>query len=422
MILFITAQILDDPSILAAGVSLAFLLFIRYRIFMSKIRIIVMSLSVTRGTDKRLIRQGSHAMVTSEVNIQVPEHMEVIYQDTTPEFCTQLGESGTHPLHEGEHSHVLCYSIIPLIHGSVLFPGGQVTMRDPFFEIELILGRKEYSGPTLQVQPYPLFDHSLRYLKEGRELERPGSAHGYSIRMFREYLPGDDIRHVDWKISAKRGTTYVREYASSEKGHPLIIVDLPDRALLSQEEEFTRLISAVSGLIEDLLTQKNPFALVLISGPNVCFQCDNMIDLSRFMAVLREQLHPHDRINHFYRVNRRSDIRTRIDQWEQYLEGTEREKSKSFFLTRIIDRYQQHMTHARSSHFHASMARILGLYRITEIIVYSLCQGDLSHIQDIAALAHHRNIRFIVKTLATRKDLREVPLQKRLRGVQIEGL
>jgi uncharacterized protein (DUF58 family) len=46
---------------------------------------------------------------------------------------------------------------------------------------------------------------------------------GLNFEELRDYLPGDDIRSIDWKVTARTGTPHVRVF-TEERDHPTLIV------------------------------------------------------------------------------------------------------------------------------------------------------------------------------------------------------
>lgn len=48
---------------------------------------------------------------------------------------------------------------------------------------------------------------------------------GLDFEELREYLPSDDVRSIDWKVTARSGTTYVRVYTEERDRPTLIVVD-----------------------------------------------------------------------------------------------------------------------------------------------------------------------------------------------------
>jgi uncharacterized protein (DUF58 family) len=62
-----------------------------------------------------------------------------------------------------------------------------------------------------------LFSGEYRSVFKGRGLE---------LSDLREYQPGDDVRAVDWNVTARRGTLFVKEYVEARELSALIIVDV----------------------------------------------------------------------------------------------------------------------------------------------------------------------------------------------------
>lgn len=76
--------------------------------------------------------------------------------------------------------------------------------------------------PSLsQVRKFRLLAVQRRLRDAGvRQVRRRGG--GMSFDALREYVPGDDPRHIDWKASGRRGTAQVREY-TVEQGQTVIL-------------------------------------------------------------------------------------------------------------------------------------------------------------------------------------------------------
>ncbi len=76
--------------------------------------------------------------------------------------------------------------------------------------------------PSLsQVRKFRLLAVQHRLRDAGvRQVRRRGG--GMSFDALREYVPGDDPRHIDWKASGRRGTAQVRQY-TVEQGQTVIL-------------------------------------------------------------------------------------------------------------------------------------------------------------------------------------------------------
>ena len=49
---------------------------------------------------------------------------------------------------------------------------------------------------------------------------------GLEFSDVREYQPGDDVRAIDWNVTARRGRPYVKEYVEERQLNVLVVVDL----------------------------------------------------------------------------------------------------------------------------------------------------------------------------------------------------
>ena len=105
----------------------------------------------------------------------------------------------------------------------------QVTRRDP-----LGPGRRWPAryGDTGQVWVHPRI-HPMQAVPAGlvaqpRRPGRPGAARQHHLRPLREYVVGDELRHVHWRTSARVGELMVREHVDTSL--PRLVVLLDDRA------------------------------------------------------------------------------------------------------------------------------------------------------------------------------------------------
>jgi uncharacterized protein (DUF58 family) len=102
-----------------------------------------------------------------------------------------------------------------------------------------------------------------------------GSRKGFSVEFaeHRQYVPGDDPRHIDWKIYGKRDRLYVRQYEEEAQLQCLVAVDAsPSMMYRSQDSpcskfDEARLIAAA--LIWLVLNQGDAVGLALFDASGV---------------------------------------------------------------------------------------------------------------------------------------------------------
>lgn len=126
---------------------------------------------------------------------------------------------------------------------------------------------------------------------------------GHTTRDFhtRDYVAGDDLRHVHWPTTAKSGELMVRHEAEEETLHALIIVDLEagDEHPDALETEFL-LAAAAAAAIAFLRADYAVF--IVVPGYQIRFKGQRDIDRLRLLTALVEpgpvSLPSHDNPNH----------------------------------------------------------------------------------------------------------------------------
>ena len=102
--------------------------------------------------------------------------------------------------------------------------------------------------PSLsQVRRFRLLAVQRRLRDAGvRQIRRRGG--GMSFDALREYVAGDDPRHIDWKATGRRGTAQVREY-TVEQGQTVILALDSGRLMTQLAGERTRFEYAINSCL-----------------------------------------------------------------------------------------------------------------------------------------------------------------------------
>ncbi|MDP2775619.1 MAG: DUF58 domain-containing protein [Nocardioides sp.] len=85
-----------------------------------------------------------------------------------------------------------------------------------------------------------------------------------SFHALREYVVGDDLRHVHWRSSARTGQLYVRQYHDTRRSHTVVLVD-DDRAAYGDPEDFELALSIAASVV--LRVALDEFDLTMVCGP-----------------------------------------------------------------------------------------------------------------------------------------------------------
>ncbi|WP_181391448.1 DUF58 domain-containing protein [Methanospirillum stamsii] len=398
IILLFTAAYFDEPGLLFISSSLGLFITSRYWIFLFRIKKIADSCTINRKLEKKVFRQGNLLKVNTEISITSETGINIQYSENpVAGIIFNHGEISKNISENAIQTCNLIYWIIPIIHGNIRFAYGELLFSDLFFSSTLHLSKNNYTNPEIRIVPVPFFEKETILSTRGdKENEKANILQGFSIRSYREYIPGDDIRKIDWKLTAKYDNLYVREYSGMQNKPPLIIADLPEQGTSYKPEGLQSIIRAITGIIENKNYLKENLSILVISGPNIISMVLDEYDHAKCMELVTRYLHPQIRNHHLYRVKKRSDIREELKQIRDQKKENFSINDNNFF-ERKSTIYLKVLMEKENTHFSNQISKILTMHNPEEIVFYSLCEGDVSHIQEILKQSHYRNIRFTLK-------------------------
>jgi len=185
-------------------------------------------LAVERSVPAR-VSLGATATVGLEVRWRGTFPATVRFTDDLPPALVRVGEetfSRTIPpggrarieyvIHAGERG----IARLGDIHVRLLGPLGLVWRRwrvPTSAEVQVRPGVLEVRRFRMLAQKHRLREAGLRAVRERGE--------GTSFESLREYLRGDDRRSIDWKATARRGTTTVRQFEAERSQNVLLAID-----------------------------------------------------------------------------------------------------------------------------------------------------------------------------------------------------
>jgi uncharacterized protein (DUF58 family) len=385
LLLLSCALILDDMALLLAGGTLTFGILGQYFLFDNNAREIARSIAIQRTLSRNPIRKGSTVQVSAKITILVPDRMQASISDHPPSQTNLIDgvttiEARSDP---SPRTYSFRYRITPMVHGMQPFSGLSVTIRNLFFEETIRLTRAADQEPVLSVQSSGMFSPPLLDYNDGeRESRKVSVWNGSDVHSLREYIIGDDLRHVDWKMTAKYDKMVIRKYTGLMTYPPLIIVDLPWNNAPYPENEFHRMVTEVNGIVNHTLQHYNQVSVLLISGPNIIHLIEEERNIARCMSVLREWMHPAERPVHFYHMSDRSDLRSQVRIIEHFLQETTDSQIR-VSLELLRDRYLGILEYHRNPAFSGQAMRAISRILITEAYLFSLGTGDTSHIRHI---------------------------------------
>lgn len=152
--------------------------------------------------------------------------------------------------------------VIPTDRRSVVEVGPALSVQgDPFG----LTGRESLWTPSVEVFVHPRtvnlpgrqtgFFHDL----EGHTTQKLSNS-DMSFHALREYVPGDDRRHIHWRSSARTGDLMVRQFEETRQSRIAIALDLSDQSYAG-EDEFEDAVSVAASFVQQSFREENPVAL-----------------------------------------------------------------------------------------------------------------------------------------------------------------
>jgi uncharacterized protein (DUF58 family) len=119
------------------------------------------------------------------------------------------------------------FHVFPEARGEYIFTGVYWRVQG-FFGLAQIQGKTQLTD-TVRVYPEIQGIHRFDLARRKRQWTELGFHHtrlkgdGFELRELREYQPGDDLRKIDWKVTARMGYPITREY-EPERGQNLFLL------------------------------------------------------------------------------------------------------------------------------------------------------------------------------------------------------
>ncbi len=376
------ALVLDERAALAGGLVLLFFLIYRGYLFLHASRQAAGSAGLERQAAPVILRQGATVAVTARARIRVPPGLTASLEDLPPAGSVVVqGNSWSSPLGPGMQIPELRYGISCLATGSLAFQGMAVRLGDPFFSLCIPIRGAPFTEPALQVDPA---GRSPRARGAGgfgeQETGLLAPLKGFSVRSFRDYATGDDPRAIDWKLSAKHGRLFVREYAGLSGKHPLLVVDLPDSAVPCPPETRDSLAGTALDAARAMAREPGGCSLMVISGPNLLAFLPEERSVSRIERAIREYHTPVRAVQWF-----RSLDPGIAQVYRKRLEGHAADRSS--YPAVLGGLYQAFLPAVQPARFEVQCARALGRSRSETLTVLSAGLGDASHLSSLAIQA-----------------------------------
>jgi uncharacterized protein (DUF58 family) len=133
-----------------------------------------------------------------------------------------------------------------------------------------LVGRRQAVGGETHVWVHPR-RHPVRLAEAGRARHHHEGAPpphpmagAMDLRALRPYVPGDELRHLHWKATARTGQLIVREYV--DPAQPWCVVVLDTRRDVLDADAFEAAVEVVASVLWAAAEQDRPVRLAMTSG------------------------------------------------------------------------------------------------------------------------------------------------------------
>ncbi|MDO5846640.1 MAG: DUF58 domain-containing protein [Methanocorpusculum sp.] len=250
---------MNSASAAALAFSILAFLLIRGYVFLSQLRAFAAGISVARNTDVSILTQGGIVSVTAEFSApQTPLSVNVL--DVPPAGSIVVQGSTAYSAECAE------YKIRLPVMGTSVFGGIKISASDMFFKTEMPAAYARH--PELTVYPSGI---ALTFMQTGystvadaiEERDRMAIIPGTDVRHYRPYASGDNIRNINWKLSAKFDELYVQLRADSTGNNPLLYLDLPADG--ADTDTIAKYTTAAASVLERL-RRRDAYPVFIYSG------------------------------------------------------------------------------------------------------------------------------------------------------------
>jgi uncharacterized protein (DUF58 family) len=164
---------------------------------------------------------------------------------------------------------------------------------------------------------------------------------GMEFADVREYVPGDDVRTIDWNVTARLGHPYVKRYVEERELTVMLLVDLSASGRFGSVARLkTEIATELCALLAlSAIRNNDKVGLILFTDRIECFVPPQK-GRNRALRVIREMLH-------FAPARRGTDLALALD----YLHRVSRRRSVAFLLSDFLaSGYERALRLARQRH------------------------------------------------------------------------
>ena len=384
VVLGVIGLYLDSLAAVAGTMGITAILSGQAALFFARTSRYADGLRVEREIGRSPVVRGSPVSVVVRAQAPNVPGLEVRLADLPPHSAVYTSDDAV--LHDG----VCRYTVRFMAPGDAGFRGLLVEAADTFFSTTIVCSSPRYAGEPITVHPSSGKVGSLGGLSTAvagsdvrkKEFDRLGVYRGEDTSGFRPFRQGDDVSMVDWKLTAKYGTPFIRQRTTQGGDAPLVIVDLP----VSGDVGSIPVLSAAGEAIERIVREYGECSLLVISGGEVIDYRPHENDPAAVLPLLAPQ--SADQSRPLFRVLDPIVLLGRLRSAER---GTLATSRRLALILRTA------LRHGERSLFEEEIDRALAMAERRQIVVYSSASGEVGHLNMIASAARRRRQHLVLR-------------------------
>ncbi len=265
-VLLSLAMLLADPLPLLGAILLGGMIIGRQVVFADGVSALQARLRVEQQVEDHTVRPGATTRVSLEVGCEEPARASIGVRAGLP-TSSKVDDPIVTMLEPGDREASMAVEVSWPIGGDHTFDRPEVTVNDGLFRASFSTGNR----PTISVAPGSLVD--VHVGTGGRSQATNYGAHkidragvGIEPATIRRAVPGDPVSHIDWKATARRGETHVREFDVETDRETWLVIDA--RAAMGAGpagmQKLDLLRAVLLTLVENANSFRDPIGAVVI--------------------------------------------------------------------------------------------------------------------------------------------------------------
>ncbi len=198
--------------------------------------------------------------------------------------------------------------------------------------------------PSEILQKVRLIEIKTRHIVNnifGGEYHSAFKGKGMEFAEVREYVPGDDIRDIDWNVTARSGKPYIKRYNEERELTVMLMIDVSASGYFGTGDNLkSDLAVEISSILSFSAIKNNDKVGLILFSDKIEKFIPPQKGKMHVMRIIRELI--------FYKAE---DRKTNIQEAIEFVQKVQKRKSVIFLLSDFIDNtYQKPLCHLNKKH------------------------------------------------------------------------